>query len=248
MGVRCIVINKFWCKVGVGIEAPDSYKMTNGMYIYKWFKAKGWADKPICAIIGNMEAESGLNPGQEETTQWTSQVSGHGLVQWTPGILLKNYTDSINKNWYNWQAQLQFMYAEYQASIRPGWQDGLDQWISTRYYPYTYNHFVHDKKSSLGYLTEAFVRCYERPNMQYAHVPRRVKSAKKFFNYLKHHAPGDIDIGDDNDDYEGDDTIGGDEADDRDNPYNIFMSGHDRLKKFNYILYGGKKHGYNNNN
>jgi len=193
MRERCININKFWCKVGVGIEAPESYQLTNGFYIYKWFKAKGWADKPICAIIGNMKGECGVNPGQEETTQWHSSVSGHGLVQWTPGILLKNYTDSIHKNWWDWKAQLQFMYAEYQASLRPGWQDGLDQWVKTKYYPYSYNHFVHNKKSSLEYLTKAFVYNYERPNLRdpkvQASIPKRVKFAKKMFNYVKHKNP-----------------------------------------------------------
>lgn len=185
---RCLVINKFWCKVGVGVEAPDAYKLTNAMYIYTWFKNKGWADKPICAIIGNMEAESGMNPGQEETTNWTGTTSGHGLVQWTPGSILKNYSDSINANWYSWQTQCKLMYREYQDSLTPGWQS-YDQWIQKSYYPHSYNYFVHDKKSSIAYLTEAFTRCYERPYMPTAHIDRRVAFAKRFFNYLKHKNP-----------------------------------------------------------
>lgn len=181
-------MNKFWVKVGVGVEAPDSYKLTNAMYIYKYLRGYNWKDKPICAIIGNMEAECGMNPGQMETGQFTGMTSGLGLVQWTPGSILKNYADSKGMNWYNYKCQLQLMHREYKDSLIPGWQT-YDQWIQKAYYPHSYNYFVNDNKSSIATLTEAFTRCYERPYLPTAHIDRRVAFAKKFYNYLKNHNP-----------------------------------------------------------
>lgn len=234
MEMRCIHINKFWCKVGQWIEAPDSYKLTNGFYIYKYFKNLGWADKPICAMIGNMENECGMNPGQEERASWSS---GRGLVQWTPGTKLKNYTDSINKNWWDWQAQCSRIQYEMTHKL---------QWYATPYYRGSFKQFAHDKKSDIIYLTRAFTACYERPNMNKVDMQRRYNFAKKMFDYIKHHAPDDIDV--DDFDYEDTDTTGGDDAPDRTDPYYINMTGTKGQKKFNYILYGGKKDGYNNSN
>lgn len=67
----------------------------NAALIIPIFRTYGWSDPAICAMIGNMRAESGCNPGVWESLQ--PYQGGYGLVQWTP---YTNYS-----NWYGsgWQ-------------------------------------------------------------------------------------------------------------------------------------------------
>ena len=55
--------------------------------IASYLASQGWTIYGIAAAIGNMEAESYINPGQWEHSfpvEQTPAVGGFGLVQWTP--------------------------------------------------------------------------------------------------------------------------------------------------------------------
>jgi len=55
-------------------------KMTkNALYIWQYLCGKGWSPSAVAGVLGNMEVESGMNPGRGE-----DGGSGFGLVQWTP--------------------------------------------------------------------------------------------------------------------------------------------------------------------
>ena len=54
----------------------------NAQYIYNFFKAQGWTTEAICGLLGNMQRECGLNPGNWQ--HWERKNLGYGLLQWTP--------------------------------------------------------------------------------------------------------------------------------------------------------------------
>lgn len=65
----------------------------NATIIKEWLQDAGWHIVSICAVLGNMEHESYLNPGLYESGK-KSASSGYGLVQWTPS---STYTTSEGK-------------------------------------------------------------------------------------------------------------------------------------------------------
>lgn len=77
----------------------------NAREIWGYFQAKGWTLHAVCGMLGNMEAESYINPGQWQLggiieDPNPQNVEGFGLVQWTPW---QKYVDS--SNWFgDWQA------------------------------------------------------------------------------------------------------------------------------------------------
>lgn len=75
-----------------------------------FFREKGLDDLQIAAIMGNMYAESGMNPGSEEGGG--TNANGIGLCQWTNGrhTNLVNYAKSIGKSWTEVQVQLDFFW------------------------------------------------------------------------------------------------------------------------------------------
>ena len=65
-------------------EALSTEEMQiNATYIYKYFSSLGWTVNAISGMLGNMQAESTLNPGR-----WQGDNIGvgpaYGLTQWDP--------------------------------------------------------------------------------------------------------------------------------------------------------------------
>lgn len=61
----------------------------NAQIIYYYFKGQGWSDQAISAMVGNMQAESTVNPALWEGL--TPYGGGYGLVQWTPYTKFSNW-------------------------------------------------------------------------------------------------------------------------------------------------------------
>lgn len=78
--------------------------------VAEFFREKGLPDLQIAAIMGNMYAESGMNPGSEEGGG--TNANGIGLCQWTNGrhTNLVNYAKSVGKSWTEVQVQLDFFW------------------------------------------------------------------------------------------------------------------------------------------
>lgn len=55
---------------------------TNATYIFNYLRNGGFTKNAACAVLGEMQAESGINPGIWEVSNTTSK--GYGLIQWTP--------------------------------------------------------------------------------------------------------------------------------------------------------------------
>lgn len=109
----------------------------------------GMSGEAIAAVLGNMQAESGVNPGVWENHD--PFTGGYGLVQWTP---YTKYSDWWGDGWEgNGDAQIKRIIFEM--------QNGL-QWIETGEYPMSFKEFWTSKFDS-RYLAQVFVKNYERP-------------------------------------------------------------------------------------
>lgn len=137
---------------------------------------KGWKLGAVCALLGNIHVESGINPGQYEFNKnYDIDHYGFGLVQWTPG---KKYIQWAQLNGY------------FDKTDPIGQMVNIDlapegQWIEDYRFPISYDEFkqrdiVSDLDTEIAYLTEAFMRNYERPreDAAIASLPDRISYAK----------------------------------------------------------------------
>lgn len=111
--------------------------MTNAQIIWKYFKGKGFSDRGIAGLMGNLYAESGLNSINLQNTYekklkmtdagYTSAVddgryknfvkdgAGYGLAQWTFWSRKQNllqFCQSRGKSIGDLNTQLDFLYQE----------------------------------------------------------------------------------------------------------------------------------------
>lgn len=107
----------------------------NATIVYSFLKPLGWSTEAICALLGNMQAESTINPqlyeGRRLPEVGASSIPwGYGLVQWTPATKFIWWADEQGLNYLDGYAQLARI--EYE---RQTWKDrykGLSiglQWI-----------------------------------------------------------------------------------------------------------------------
>lgn len=61
----------------------------NADCVFVYGRKKGWSKNAMSAMCGNMQAESGINPGIWEGL--TPFSGGYGLVQWTPYTKYSNW-------------------------------------------------------------------------------------------------------------------------------------------------------------
>ena len=128
----------------------------NAQYIFGFLSAQGWTTQSICAMLGNMQAESSINPGRWQNDRVGGNASGHGygLVQWTP---YTKYTDWIVNNGYadpsEMDANLTRILSEVANNI---------QWIATSSYNLSFIEFSQSRES-ISNLAKSFLLCYERP-------------------------------------------------------------------------------------
>ena len=66
---------------------------SNAEYIYKFLEKQGFTKQAACGVLGNMQQESGLNPGIWQATDNLSK--GYGLVQWTPATYILTWAVDI---------------------------------------------------------------------------------------------------------------------------------------------------------
>lgn len=151
--------------------------------VAQFFKDKGLEDVQVAAIMGNMYAESGMNPAAQEVGG-----GGYGLCQWTGGrrTKLESYAASVGKPASDLTVQLEFFWSH---DIFHG------DW-SGRYY-ITKKKFDGDPEpgtlvsgSKARFLSTKDVEqavkefCYgwERPGIP--HITKRVDKAREYLDAL----------------------------------------------------------------
>ena len=159
----------------------------NATYIYKFFTNQGWTVNAIAGMIGNMQAESALNPGRWQSEDVGNTSGGYGLVQWTPMYLFRDWCTSAGfDDPSTMDANVNKI--EYER------QNG-QQFYPTDSYDMTFEEFVTSEESA-GYLAKAFLLNYERPADQSTSVQNlRASYAEAWYEFLTSGELPDIDDG-----------------------------------------------------
>lgn len=128
----------------------------NGILAYLYFRNAGWKIRPICAVLGNMQWESTINPATYQGFTPTGDDSdtslGYGLVQWTPPSKIRNWLTSHNYDVKDGDAQCKWIDEE---TVSQG------QWINRGSYYETFAEFKSDVSHNTEWLTRCFERCFE---------------------------------------------------------------------------------------
>lgn len=139
----------------------------------------GWTLNAVCGVLGNLEAESTINPGRWENDIVNNYQAGFGIAQWTPSTKLRNWIIATYGN-------EDFTNGDYQVA-RLIWEftpPGLDQYYPTAAYPDTMTEFKYSDKTP-EYLAKAFLLNYERPIDSGTSVQNyRAQRARFWYNYL----------------------------------------------------------------
>lgn len=152
----------------------------NAKLVWQFFGSRGWSLNAVCAMLGNMETESTINPGIWESL--IEDSGGYGLVQWTP---YTKYSEWAGTGWAN-NGNKQCKRIIYEKD------NGL-QWFKNTAVtpvnpPITFAQF---STSTLPVETLAnyFLWYYEHPGEP--NQPNRAKQAKKWYDYLSTVYPDD---------------------------------------------------------
>lgn len=127
-------------------------QLINARYIYNYLTNKGWRKNAILAMLGNMEAESNINPGHWQN-EYKDPSNGYGLVQWTPSTKYTNWLGSTDESkMCDIDKQLNRIIHESEKNL---------QWIKGKYSPeMKFSEFPTSTKSR-DELTIYFFKCYE---------------------------------------------------------------------------------------
>lgn len=160
----------YYGSVFTASESLTSDEMnTNATYIYHFLSAAGWTDNAIAGILGNMQAESSLNPGRWQGDAVGVTEAGYGLVQWTPATKYLNWATGDASTMDNNLSRILY---ELENNM---------QWIKTSKYPISFEQFSQSKKSP-AYLASAFLKNYERAGVEVEKT--RQANAEKWWTYI----------------------------------------------------------------
>lgn len=154
----------------------------NAVEFYNYFK-NSMTLEAICGILGNINQESELNPGQMEGGHGGSLNYGYGLIQWTPGSLLTSWASTKGYNWYDGSAQCEYLNEEnYYTETRPGYPN-QKVWITNGTYQYSWDDFKN--LTDVATATRAYFYERERGGDTPLQVESlRVAPALDWYNYL----------------------------------------------------------------
>ena len=164
--------------------AIGSDGMTNNANIIKdYFYNSGWTMNAIAAIVGNMQVESGINPGRWENDDVGNLSGGFGLVQWTPATKLRDWIDSTygSGDYTNGDYQLDRIIYELENGLQyspaKGFNETFSEWS------------ISNKKP--GYLAAAFLCNYEKAaDTGWRAQINRARIAEKWFQTFTGENPG----------------------------------------------------------
>lgn len=156
----------------------------NAFYIYSYLKDAGWTENSICAMLGNMQAESTINPGRWQSDRVGGESSGHGfsLVQWTP---YTKYTEWCSSEGYSDPSEMDSALARIKYEV-----ENLIQWYGTgKFAEMNFQEFTKSNES-VRTLATAFLLCYERPADQSESVQNyRGDLAESWYKFLTGREP-----------------------------------------------------------
>lgn len=186
-------LNYVWHNKNYGAFAKNSIEaQENVMKIVSILMPLGWTVNAIAGMIGNIEAESGLNPWRWQNDSQNISL-GYGLFQYTPA---SNYVgDSLASTMTGYApnypvgsggqddgtAQLLYMMEDSVPSSGGG---RGSQYAPTALYPLTFTEFQHSTESP-EYLASAWLKNFERAGIEYEET--RQANARYWFDWINDH-------------------------------------------------------------
>lgn len=158
--------------------------MANNANIIKdYFQNSGWTINAIAAIVGNMQAESGINPARWENDDVGNLSGGFGLVQWTPATKIRKWILETYgaADYDNGDYQIARIIYELdnglQYSPAKGFNESFSEWSTSNKKP--------------GYLAAAFLCNYERAaDTGWGAQIRRARIAESWYQTFTGQNPG----------------------------------------------------------
>ena len=201
----------------------ESEQQLNARYIWQYLGSKrddkeGWTLNAVAALLGNMQAESAINPGryeaytynknsslwlgpnptQDEINSWLERYKnakgrypGFGLTQWTS----TGATSWSQHKLVNWCSSNGLDHTDIDSQLkRLEWEaENGQQWYGfeqdRKDYPISFKDFIHSTEEP-EWLAAAFLLRYEIPGNRYSYVKARGENARRWYDYLLPFAPG----------------------------------------------------------
>ena len=163
-------------KVGAQQYLTQTQKENNAQAAYSFFVSRGMSLEALCGLLGNMDWESSLNPGMQETG---SVTDGYGLIQWTPASTqLLPWCGARDYKWYSGDAQCALI--ENEGNQIPPVND---RWLPTSQYPYSWSQFK--ALTDVEEATKAYLAERERAGV--AALSERLQRAQNWYAYFGGH-------------------------------------------------------------
>lgn len=183
-----------WHNKNYGAYSRNSIEaQENVMKITEILTQRGWTANAIAGVIGNIEAESGLNPWRWQSDTQNMSL-GYGLFQYTPANKYVNdsLASTINEYAPNYPvgnggqddgtAQLIYM----TVNSVPNGQGGRGtQYIPTAQYPLSFADFQTSTESP-EYLASAWLKNFERAGVEVEE--QRRQNARYWYEWIVNHA------------------------------------------------------------
>lgn len=150
----------------------------NATLVWRYFGSRGWTLEAVCAMLGNMQTESTINPGIWESL--SVGTGGYGLVQWTP---YTKYSEWAGTGWQN-NGNKECERIAYEKDNGLQWFENSAVTPSSP--PISFKEF---STSTLPVATLAnyFLWYYEHPAN--SDQPNRATQAEAWYEYLKGVSP-----------------------------------------------------------
>lgn len=152
----------------------ESEMKVNATYICIYLLNKGWTKYAIAGMLGNMQAESSLNPGRWQSEDVGNTNLGYGLVQWTPAT---KYLDWCSNNNLSDPSEMDNNLARIIYEL----ENNL-QWIATSEYSFSFKQFSQSTTNARD-LASAFLKCYERAGVEVEETRRM--NANNWFIHIE---------------------------------------------------------------
>lgn len=170
IGQYGIYFGSTWGSTGSNTLA---HQKVNATYIWNALKDEGWTLSAVAGMLGNMQAESAIQPGRWQNDVVGINTSGYGLVQWTPAtkytlwIGIANDPSTMDNN-----------------LKRIKWEVANNkQWRKTKNYNYSFKQFSQSNDTPEN-LAAAFLYNYERPRNASSKESYRRQRGRFWYNYL----------------------------------------------------------------
>lgn len=174
--------------------APETRALTqtemehNAAIFTRLGRQKGWSDNAIAALLGNLEAESSINPARWQSDLVGDLEAGFGLAQWTPATKIRDWIVSYygNTDYNNGDYQTERFAYEAEHGLQYFQNEGY-----TYNQPSTFSEWLTSTTYDAEYLAKSFLHNYERPADQSASVEDyRASLASKWYAFIQGSLPG----------------------------------------------------------